>query len=157
MQNHVAIYDVSVGAAYADLLDEVKNLKSIGYGPDMFRKLLAVASGKCGAACSAATKHLIRSVAVEHLITAKEAGLDITPTVAQNMFKRLLGRGVDCREMLFCFATPGRTAANKSTVTADDMATIENHIHASLKSTFEKMADIKLRHRTTYRAAVDAI
>ena len=65
-------------------------------------------------------------------VRARSGGLDVTPAVAQGTARRLLGRGLDARETAALFATPGRTAAHKSCVTARELADPEAVLGAGI-------------------------
>ncbi|MNC04128.1 hypothetical protein D3C75_515590 [compost metagenome] len=149
----LADYSKSVGDAYRDLTRQVKALRGQPLlTPIEFRKLLASMTGTCGAACSAATKRVMRAVVLDALEKAKASGLDITPTVAQHVAERLLGRGVDKLSTLGSFATPGRTAADKSKVSAADLVEIEGQIQGELASFAAAMVELKAHHAELYRA-----
>lgn len=147
----LAEYSKSVGKAYRELAKFVKELRKDQLPPVEFRKIMAIATGTCGAACSAASKRLMRAVVLDGLEKAKTTGLDITPTVAQHVAERILGRGVDKLSTLEVFATPGRTAANKSQVSAADLVEIENQIKSELDSIADAMVEIKAEHAEIYK------
>ena len=147
----LASYSKDVGKAYRELAAFVKDLRKDQLPQTEYRKIMAIVSGTCGAACSAASKRLFRSVVLDGLEKAKASGLDITPAVAQHSCERLLGRGVSELSTLESFSTPGRTAENKSRVSAADMADIETAILADLESVAEAMVEIKLHHKAIYK------
>lgn len=148
----LADYSKSVGDAYRELARQVKALREGQLPAVEFRKLLASLTGTCGAACSAASKRVMRGVVLDALEKAKASGLDVTPTVAQHVAERLLGRGVDKRSTLGSFATPGRTAAHKSTVGAADLVDVETAIKAELDGFAAAMAELKAHHAELYKA-----
>lgn len=147
-------YSMSVEDAYDALAKGVFALREAGLSSYDFGKELKRISGSCGAACSAATKRLFRAVVLDALEQAKASGLDITPTVAYHVAERILGRGVDQRATLAAFATPGRTATDKSTVEAADLVEIEAAIRLQLEAFAERMAEIKSAHAEAYKAKV---
>ncbi|MNF93821.1 hypothetical protein D3C84_765120 [compost metagenome] len=69
------------------------------------------------------------------------------------IFERLIGRGVDNRATLHCFATPGRTAADKSRLKADDLVALDGRLDALLLALVEPIATIKKAHFDHYKAA----
>ncbi len=79
------------------------------------------AAARLGAAVAAAVKRAKRRHLFAGLVSARSNGLDVTPAVAQGTARRLLGRGLDTRETAALFAIRGRTAANKSSVTAHEL------------------------------------
>jgi hypothetical protein len=150
---HLTAYDKDVAVAYGELIQTVLRLRSGPLDKDMRYAAMRVATGLCGGACGAAAKRLKRAVVLEALLEAKEGGLDITPTVAMRIFVRLIGRGVDNRATLQCFATPGRTAADKSALKADDLVALDSQLDALLLAMVEPMATIKKAHFDHYKAA----
>ncbi|WP_299021215.1 hypothetical protein [uncultured Photobacterium sp.] len=73
-----------------------------------------VITGRCGARCSAASKTLQAKVHVWHLQSRVDRyGDDITPAVANQLAKHVIGRGIALAQRLV-FNKPGRSAANKS-------------------------------------------
>lgn len=128
----LARFQADVAAAYSSLAQAFwcigRNDKGEPCFPDddaEVRVRIRAAAGRCGAAVAAAVKREKRRRVIDALIQARTAGLDITSAVAQGVAQRLLGRGLDSRATAAVFATPGRTAACKSHVTADDLATWE--------------------------------
>ena len=148
----LADYSKSVGQAYRELTRQVKALRGEPLPSVEFRKLLASMTGTCGAACSAAGKRVMRAVVLDALGKAKASGLDITPTVAQHVAERLLGRGVDKLSTLGSFATPGRTAAHKSAIRAADLVDVEAQIQSELASVALAMVELKAHHAKLYKA-----
>lgn len=69
----------------------------------------------------AASKRALRRYVVEGLDVAKRAGQDVTPAIAQHVCHKIVGRGVKREFLNAHFGTPGRTAADKSTVTLDQL------------------------------------
>lgn len=99
---------------------------------DQVRTLARQAAARCGAAVAAAVKREKRRLVLQALHAERTNGTDITPAVAQGSARRLLGRGLDSRATAGIFATPGRTAANKSAVSADDLGQLESELHQRL-------------------------
>ncbi|MNG28409.1 hypothetical protein D3C84_1136620 [compost metagenome] len=89
---------------------------------------------------------------IDALEKAKATGLDVTPTVAQHVAERILGRGVDKLSTLSSFATPGRTAAHKSQVSSADLVEIESQIQSELVSIADAMIETKEHHKQIYKA-----
>ena len=104
------LYENDVRSAYADRLDGYRR-----YLENREGSLRQMAS-HCGAELGAAHKRCKRDLVFSFLQVERLNGLDITPTLAENLCAKLLGRGVDVRIALEKFATEGRTAANKSKV-----------------------------------------
>jgi len=150
---HLKAYDTDVAVAYNELIQSVLQLRAGSLDKDMRYAAMRVATGLCGGACGAAAKRLKRAVILDALLEARDNGLDITPTVAMRVFERLIGRGVDNRATLYCFATPGRTAADKSTLKADDLGTLDSRLDALLLALVEPIATIKKAHFDRYKAA----
>lgn len=116
-------YKADVEATY----EEVKQrLKRIGACPIDRQKTFR----RQAALISAATKRAKRELVFLYLLQAKEAGLDITPTVAKHAVGRILQRSVSSAELIQRFGTPERTASEKSTISAKDLVDVE---HLSVK------------------------
>ena len=146
----LATYEVQVEAAYRELLEAYIELLETGEGD--WRSLI----GRCGAQVSAAHKRCKRSLVFAVLERARDGGLDITTTVAENLCLRLIGRGVDLRAALIAFGTPGRTAATKSPVVAADLAELEAELEPEVRSLIDTMAGIRKRHKAEYSAWAEA-
>lgn len=71
--------------------------------------------GKRGAAVTAAKKRLRLGIVLRwlHKVT-DEHDLDMTPSMASHIVKGWIDRGVSNRQLIEQFATPNRTASNKS-------------------------------------------
>jgi hypothetical protein len=105
-----------------------------------------------GSRMGALSKSTKRRLICDKLISANhERGMDITPTVARNASKRLLGRGLDELYLNKAFGTPGRTAENKSTVTAADLEQLEASIRRDLDCMVEKMADFRRKLKQVFQ------
>lgn len=72
------------------------------------------------------------------------------------MCERLIGRGVDFRKALTFFGTPGRTAAQKSGVVQEDMASIEAQLSPQVSLLIYEMTVIRERHKEEYVDRVEA-
>ena len=151
---HLTTYDAGVETAYSQLITDVKRLRSEGLDSVTYYAAMRTVTGQCGARCGAAAKRLKRAIVLEALVSARDSGLDITPTAAQHSVERLIGRGVDSRATLASFATPGRTAADKSQICADDLADLELRLQAELETLGLQMTAIKDLHAQRYKAAV---
>lgn len=130
-----------LAAAYRRLTADLWNIGRTPEGTPCFpgddeqvQALVRQAAARCGANVAAAVKREKRRLLLEGLLATRQAGVDITPAVAQGTARRLLGRGLDPRATAKLFATLGRTAANKSNVTADDLVQLENELHQRLAS-----------------------
>ncbi|MGE8051301.1 hypothetical protein ACQKPT_23750 [Pseudomonas monteilii] len=144
------IYEEEIEAAYAELLDAFMDLLTLGVGDP--RSM----AGRCGARVAAAHKRCKRGLVFSELVIARDAGLDITPTVAEHVCERLIGRGVDFRKALTFFGTPGRTAAQKSGVVREDMASIEAQLAPQVSLLIYEMSVIRERHKEEYGDRVEA-
>ncbi|QKZ07845.1 hypothetical protein [Pseudomonas eucalypticola] len=140
----LALYESDISKAYDDLLKAFLDYLADGVGD------LRSMAGRCGAQCSAAHKRCKRGLVFAALASAQAEGLDITPTVAEHLCSRLLGRGVDFRAALSSFGTPGRTAANKSATGAADLATLETALSPEIFSLLVAMDGIRDRYRGQY-------
>jgi hypothetical protein len=80
-----------------------------------FKKIV----GRCGALVGAAAKTAQRTVIINELVLSKKNGIDITPAVANNVCKSLLGRSCSKKVLAEHFSQPGRTAAEKSLCYSD--------------------------------------
>lgn len=145
-------YKASVEAAYTELSIIINDLSEKDMEKMAFDKAVKSAAGRCGAYCSAATKRASRGLVLGLLLEQRKKGLDITPTVAQHVCDRILGRGVDNKKTLEAFATPGRTAADKSTLMAEDLANIEQKIQADLQALGVETGKIKAKCVADYKA-----
>lgn len=86
--------------------------------------------------------------ALNHEITA--VGLDITPTLANNFAKEVLGRGFDRAVLSTAFGTPGRTAANKTNVTTADMDDLKKVCHKGLTALETRVSELRAHYRVLY-------
>lgn len=77
-----------------------------------------------------------------------KAKLDITITVAAHSIFRTMGRKIKNETLIHAFGSPGRTAAEKSTVTAEDLALAEQQMKNALVLLVDSM--------TTMRRAVSS-
>lgn len=144
------IYEEEIEAAYAELLEAFMNHLTFGIGDT--RSM----AGRCGARVAAAHKRCKRGLVFSELVTARDAGLDITPIVAEHVCERLIGRGVDFRNALIFFGTPGRTAAEKSSVVREDMASIEAKLSPQVSLLIQEMSVIRERCKEDYGERVEA-
>ncbi|WP_167884683.1 hypothetical protein [Cupriavidus oxalaticus] len=99
--------------------------------PSEVDRVMRQAARRCGAMVSAAVKRAKRRQIVVRLAGCT---LDITPTVALRCAQRLLGRGIARRAARAAFGTPGRTASDKSAVTAVHLAALEQELAAELEA-----------------------
>ena len=154
MRNELQEYSADIAKAYDYLLARVREMKAAGLDPDDFRQAMQAATGTTGSMCGAAKKRVLRDVVIEALQKAKADGLDVTPTVAMHVCERVIGRGIDNRQTLDFFATPGRTAADKSRLTAVELGELENDLRNRLEELSMRMLEIKEGHRQAYKAAL---
>ena len=126
-------YAVAIGVAYTRLLSDLaaflldrhltpdfrvsdKGAVNIVPYDDISAKVLKEVSqftGRCGGYCGAASKRAKTDLVVAGLETLDDC--DLTSTMANNLCKAILGRGMN-RDARALFSTPGRTAADKSTL-----------------------------------------
>lgn len=109
--------------------------------------------GICAAKLAAASKVAKRSLVFEFLIIEKEENsADLTTTNVQHFAKTILGRAFDNRAVIETFATKGRTAANKSSLTAGDLIDIEARLKRQMSTLIMRMGkarkDLKKRYAT---------
>jgi hypothetical protein len=156
MEKWLAIYETEIVAAFERLLAEVLELRKHAYSNDVHYPLLRVLAGRCGAACSAAAKRCKRALVLEALLKAKAERMDITPTVAGHVFERLIGRSVDNRATLSAFAQPGRSAADKSKITAENLAELEAKLIKELRLLVSEMQIIREDRKEDYKAKAEA-
>jgi len=130
---------IDLEAAYERLTSDFVSIGRTPYGDPNFphddglvQKLIQQAAARCGAGVSAAVKREKRVWLLNALLEAYAAGLDVTPAVAKGAAQRVLGRRIDERFVAKLFATPGRTAADKSRVQPADLAQIENRLDLEL-------------------------
>lgn len=119
--------------------------------------LIRQAVGRCGSAIGAAAKRAKRRHVLKAMNKIYQSGMDITPAVAQGSAHRLLGRGFDSLELIKLFATPGRTAANKSQVTENDLIEFEEELVKELETLALRLRkckeDAKLKWFTSEKRA----
>jgi hypothetical protein len=156
MKHLLADYDKDVKAAFEKLLRDVMDLREKNLEPEVHISLLRVIAGRCGSGCSGAAKRSKRALVFEALLKEKNQGLDITPTVAGHVFERLIGRSVDNRAMIQAFATAGRTAAEKSAVSAEDLSELEQKMTKQLQFLQQQMNAIRHAHNQSYKESVKA-
>ena len=144
------VFSVETDAAYRRLAQDLNAIgRSTSNRPQLpiddstVQDLVRRAAGRCGAAVGAAVKRAKRKEIVSVMHAAKTEGLDVTPSVAQNTAKRLLGRGLDAREIARIFATPGRTAEHKTEVTPADLVEYDDQVAASLNELQTALDKIK--------------
>ncbi|MBF6992324.1 hypothetical protein [Cupriavidus sp. IK-TO18] len=138
--------EAEIRGAYARRLLELQRIGRASDGrpilpdPDTVRQLEFLASTRCGAAVAAAIKRAKRRLVFRRLASTT---LDVTPTVALHCAQRLLGRGIDGRAALAAFATTGRTAAEKSPVTAYALAELEAQAREQLFELVTWIGEVK--------------
>lgn len=120
---------------------------------DEVQALLHQAAARCGAFIGAAVKREKRRLLISSLLDAHRGGMDITPAIAQGTARRVLGRGLDSRFTAQHFSRPGRTAADKSTVTPDDLAEFENNLVSQLQPLIEEIEAAKHRANAQWHAS----
>ncbi|MFY1070588.1 hypothetical protein [Pseudomonas juntendi] len=137
-------YEDDVKSAYADRLDGYRRYLENHQGS------LRVLASRCGAELGAAHKRCKRDFVFSHLLIERMHGLDITPTLAENLCANLIGRGVDIRIALLQFATPGRTAADKSKVEPKVLDDLVAALEPMVESLVVAMRGIRVRYRDDY-------
>ncbi len=153
-------FEADVRAAYATLTATMLRIgrDSVGRAvlpkPDVVSQLMLLAAARCGADVAAAVKREKRGLVVRSLAASQ---LDITPTVALRSAQRLLGRGIDSRATLGAFATSGRTAANKSLVTAADLAALEQELVVQLATLSDEMDAAKYVIAKAWRSSPERL
>lgn len=150
-QDLLRVYESDVKSAYADRLEGYRRYLEKQEG-----SLLAQAS-HCGAELGAAHKRCKRDLVFAYLVAARESGVDITPTLAENVCAALIGRGVDVRRALEIFATPGRTAADKSKVPPEVLDKLVAELGPMVEGLVLAMTQIRVRYRDEFDAAVQSM
>ena len=117
---------------YRDFIKMVRDEEENPILPDSdeVNSLIKKAVGRCGQRVGAGVKRAKIGLIVDYL--QRQTELDITPTHAINICKRIIGRGIS-PSFLAEFSTPGRTAANKSKIKIADTAELEAVILVELK------------------------
>ncbi|MHD0650918.1 hypothetical protein ACYPKM_35305 [Pseudomonas aeruginosa] len=153
----LAMYARRVKTAYETLTRQVLELRESSMDADLRADANRSNIGRCGAECSAAKKSAQAETIISRVLAAKRRGLDITPTVALRLSERLLGRGVNMHVLLEHLATPGRTAADRSALTADspELQALEQDLRSELENLGEAMKSVIEANKTQYRAAID--
>lgn len=111
-------------------------------------KMLNSALCRLGAAVAAARKREVRMHLFNAFCDLYDQNFDITPTLIVHSVERILGRGVD-RKFIKTFATPGRTAADKSKVSVESLSDFEQCLRkkiADLSPFFEEKKEF-YRHK----------
>ncbi|MCQ2032246.1 hypothetical protein [Stutzerimonas zhaodongensis] len=155
----VSSYIAAVDEAYSAFEKSLKGLKeraSVTSNEAIRNELLALA-GRCGALCSAASKVAKRTLIFEVLLAHKKQGLDITQTFADQSIKRILGRSVSAESTREAFATPGRTAAQRSTLKAEDLEQIEADIDEQLDSLLATLSEVRSRRSAASQALLNSL
>lgn len=148
-------YDTALDRAYEQYCAA---MQSAGRDEDGVMDILAMidgrllhevqaASGRLGATITAAGKRAKRELVFAALYQAQHEGADITPTVALHVAERVLGRGISMRAATKAFGTPGRTAADKSGIRADDLCGLEEQARHRAVALTERLAEIRQRYR----------
>ncbi|WAH62197.1 hypothetical protein LZ023_40685 (plasmid) [Pseudomonas silvicola] len=140
----IARYSQEIEAAFVHQMQALLEYLDKGIGKP------ASIAGRCGAELGAAHKRCKRSLVLMALRAERDRGLDVTPAVAAHCFQRLIGRSIDDRAAAATFATPGRTAADKSRVSADDLAALESTLRAQVRDLIIEMEIIRVDARETY-------
>lgn len=148
-------YDGEIAEAYAEYIHDLKeagrderrqiSVKAIADGSLAMEKKQA--AGRLGAAIGAASKRALRQALFTKIDAERGKGVDITPTVVLHAAERLLRRGVSMRAANAVFGIPGRTAATKSAVSAEDLAELEAQLWGELIALNKQLAIVRGRHR----------
>jgi len=78
---------------------------------------------------------------------------DITPTLANHFSESIIWRGLDARFLNKHFGTPGRTAANKTKTTLDDMSDFINVTQVMYAKIHDRMIGLKIELMKEYLKA----
>ncbi|HGP0233807.1 TPA: hypothetical protein ACLEYZ_005803 [Pseudomonas aeruginosa] len=81
-----------------------------------------------GRLVGAAGQKTMRAFAGIYLCRLRDHGHDLTYHQAEKICRRILGRGANRAWLLENFATPGRTAANKSPISTEEMLSLEQGV-----------------------------
>lgn len=139
----IGSYQTEVKAIYEEILAHV-NTTAVG-SMQRYRAFQRLA-----ALTSAATKRAKRELIFGHLLQAKAGGLDITPTVARHSIVRVLKRSVSMAALMRTFGSPGRTATDKSTVQAEELADLERLIIERLSQLEVAMVKVREAFKREY-------
>ena len=122
-----------VGEQYLQVLREVEqNAQQVNADQ---RSVLRRLPFQLWAAVSAASKRARRQIVFNALLTQKhEYHVDIPPSVVHHVGRIVLGRGFDEKVVMRLFADKGRTAANKTETTTDDLLPVIERVSRELIS-----------------------
>jgi len=95
----------------------------------------------------AASKRALRRYVCDALIVAKKQDLDVTPSIAQHVCHKIVGRGVKREFLNDTFGTKGRTAADKSTLTEAELREYVQALQAKLDALKAEMKEIRVEAR----------
>lgn len=148
----IAAFDEDVRFAYVRLLRDYTSIGRNAYNDEILPDVEITAAlikqvvGRLGARVGAAVKVAKRTLVVDALEKEKQAGFDITPTHANNITCRLLGRKFDTRA-LKVFVTPGRTAASKSCISEEDTEALEKELSQDMSELLKTIEAVKEKAR----------
>ncbi|HGJ7737687.1 TPA: hypothetical protein ACYSE6_006284 [Pseudomonas aeruginosa] len=93
----------------------------------------------------AAGQKTMRAFAGIYLRWLQAQGYDLTYFQAEKICKRILGRGANRAWLLENFATPGRTAANKSAISAEEMRALVQGVDQAAEGFKRMLRPIRLQ------------
>ena len=141
--DHLEIYEQKAGALYLSATATIAGYEP-GH-PHIHQTLV-----KLGAHMAALSKHTKASYLCGRMLVEKGEGLDITPTIANQVARRVMGRGLDKSTLLYFFGEHGRTAAHKSTVRPEDLTGLEALFKADLEKLISGMAKARKAVKKRY-------
>lgn len=124
-QQVLAFYETQLERLYEQARDDMRKTAAGALERYWFIRRL-------GAATAALGKRARRMLILAYLVDARDSGLDITPTVALRFAQHVIGRGLMRTELNKVFGTPGRTASDKSSVTQEELAGLEEWVKADM-------------------------
>lgn len=155
IQHEIACYDASARDAYAEY---AVALAGAGRSPTGRMDPVAMengvmlsevrrAGGRLGAKLGAASKSAMRNTLFAALEAARRDGADVTPTAAWHAAERVLGRGVSMRAANAAFGQPGRTAADKTSLSPDALVELEARARQEIALLREELGRVREHHR----------
>lgn len=120
-----------IGERYLETLTEIE--KSEGGVSDDNKKKLQRLPFQLWASISAASKRAKRQIVFNALLEQRDDyGVDIPPSVVHHVGRVLLGHGFDEKVAMRVFAQKGRTAADKTDTTVQDLLPVIERIQYEL-------------------------
>ncbi|MFG8764958.1 hypothetical protein ACEOVB_29635 [Pseudomonas aeruginosa] len=136
----------------AELLDGYRAELIAAYRQGHLRAALghAGAWAAVGRFVGAAGQKTMRAFAGIYLRWLQDQGHDLTYFQAEKICKRILGRGANRAWLLENFATPGRTAADKSTISAEEMSALVQGVDKSAEDFKRMLQPIRLQVKSLH-------